>query len=331
MMALGNWALLAALSCASLAWAGESELRGQVAQEDGWVGYRVPLVAGSGSSCCFSGIGNGDLRKTGCDLDSRKGAFLLEKNDAGSADQLSVYWHVVNGKPDRIHSYSADCPVSSAKEIRWIEPVEPAESITTIAQWIEASPASQDNYSSGLAAIAMHANQAATAALIELAASGKPDKLREESVFWLGQARGAAGADFVERVASTDPSGHMRKHAVFSLSQSNLEDAYSRVLKISKQDDSAEVRGKALFWMAQMKDPRAKADIMAALERETSEGVREEAVFALSQLDEKVATEALIAVIRGNYPRPVKEKALFWLGETGTDEALAFLDDLLTR
>jgi HEAT repeat protein len=59
--------------------------------------------------------------------------------------------------------------------------------------------------------------------------------------------------------------------------------------------------------------------------------VREEAVFALSQLDDSIATHALIAVIHGNYPRPIKEKALFWLGQSGSDEAMAFLDELLKR
>ena len=80
-----------------------------------------------------------------------------------------------------------------------------------------------------------------------------------------------------------------------------------------------------------MHDPRAQADILAALGSESSNPVREEAVFALSQLDEAIATKALIAVIRGDFPRPVKEKALFWLGQAGTDEAMAFIDSVLTR
>lgn len=322
---------LVAFSFSSLAWASTSDLQEQVQRQDGWVGYRVPLVAGSGSSCCYSSFKEGEFRKTGCDLDSRKGSFVTVRDQAGASDELSVYWHVENGKADRVLAYSANCPVTSARPVRWIDPVEPVDSIRNIFDWVEANPGAGKKGSTALPAIALHAHEEATRVLMELAAEGNAAGLREESVFWLGQARGARGADFVERVATGDPSAEMREHAVFSLSQSDQKDAYARVLRISKQDASDEVRGKALFWMAQMEDPRAQADILAALDRETSEEVREEAVFALSQLDEKVATQALITVIRGNYPRPVKEKALFWLGETGTDEAVAFLDGILTR
>jgi hypothetical protein len=39
----------------------------------------------------------------------------------------------------------------------------------------------------------------------------------------------------------------------------------------------------------------------------------------------------LIALVRGSYPREVKQQALFWLGQSGSDEAIKFLDDVLSR
>jgi HEAT repeat protein len=83
--------------------------------------------------------------------------------------------------------------------------------------------------------------------------------------------------------------------------------------------------------MAQTGDARARNDITAAIGKETSKDVREQAVFALSQLKEGEADAALIALVRGNYPREVKQQALFWLGQSGSDEAIRFLDDVLTR
>jgi len=59
--------------------------------------------------------------------------------------------------------------------------------------------------------------------------------------------------------------------------------------------------------------------------------VREQGVFALSQLKHGDADAALIALVRGRYPREVKRQALFWLGESGSEAALKFLDDVLTR
>ncbi|MEZ5462709.1 HEAT repeat domain-containing protein [Dokdonella sp.] len=331
MIKSGSFIVLAVLCFSGFTRADASDLQKRVEQQDGWVGYRVPQVAGSGSSCCYSSFDNGEFRKTGCDLDSKKGSFVSVREEAAGPDELSIYWHVDNGKADRILAYSANCPVTSATSLRWIDPVEPVDSIKTLLKWVEAHPGVEEKKSTVLPAIALHADEEATRVLIDLASAPRAKKIREESVFWLGHARGARGADFVERVANSDPAEEMREHAVFSLSQSSEKDAYDRVLRISKQDASAEVRGKALFWMAQMEDPRAQTDILAALDSEASDDVREEAVFALSQLDEEDATRALIAVIRGNYPRPVKEKALFWLGESGTDEAMAFLDDMLTR
>ena len=76
---------------------------------------------------------------------------------------------------------------------------------------------------------------------------------------------------------------------------------------------------------------RARADITAAIGSETADEVREQGVFALSQLKEHEADAALIALVRGNYPRKVKQQALFWLGQSGSDDAMKFLDDVLSR
>ncbi|SFN36621.1 HEAT repeat domain-containing protein [Dokdonella immobilis] len=309
--------------------AAEPELSQQLVAADGWVGYHVPMIGTGGAPCCYAGNRGTDLRKTRCDLDSRGGTFVSSQPDPASAAQLSVYWHVADGKADRVRAFAADCAVTSHQPVRWIDPIAAADSVGLLKGWITGGHHGRDSFD--LAALALHADAGATTALIELAAVGEPIDLRKDAIFWLGHARGAEGADFVERVAIGDANADLREHAVFALSQSNEPDAYERVRAISKRDASGEVRGKAMFWMAQMHDPRAQADILAALGSESSNPVREEAVFALSQLDEAVATKALIAVIRGNYPRPVKEKALFWLGQAGTDEAMAFLDEVLTR
>lgn len=308
--------------------ADESALGKRLRAEDGWVGYHVAMVAGVGAPCCYSG-GSGELQTSKCDLDARKGSFV--SNDAGSSrsGDLSIYWHTSNGKLDQVKAFSADCAVTSRKEVRWIVAVDPKESVATTRDWIGSSGTRRDSME--FAALALQADPSATTALISLAAPQESSGMRKDAIFWLGHARGVDGANFVEKVATLDPSSEMREHAVFSLSQSDVKDAYERIRKISRQDSSAEVRSKALFWMAQMQDPRAAADIDAALTADASEEVREQAVFALSQLDDGKAAPALIAVVRGNHPRSIKEKALFWLGQSGAAEATAFLDEAVTK
>jgi hypothetical protein len=320
-----------ALFIASTALAYESALSSQLPGADGWVGYHVAVAEGAGSACCYSNIDGEGSSRTRCDLDSKKGNVFSDGGSRGTGAGLNVYWHVEGGKPDQIRAFTADCPVSSQKPIRWIDPVAAEDSIAEISRWMQQGNVPGRDVASGMPALALHADEKSTDALISFVESSSSSKFAEGALFWLGQARGIRGADYVEKVATSDPSADLRQHATFALSQSHVADAYLRVRGISKNDKSAQVRGQALFWMAQMKDSRAKADILEALKREESNDAREQAVFALSQLGESVATPALIAVIRGNYPRPVRERALFWLGQAGTDEALAFLDTVLTK
>jgi hypothetical protein len=323
--------ILPALFFASTALADGSALSSQLQGTDGWVGYHLAMVEGAGSVCCYSDLAGEGSSRTRCDLDSKNGNVFSDGGSRGPGAGLSVYWHVEGGKPDKIRSFTADCPVSSQKPIRWIDPVASEDSIAEISRWMRQGKVPGHNVASGMPALALHADEKATDVLIGFVESSSSSKFSEDAVFWLGQARGIRGADYVEKVATSNSSADLRQHATFALSQSKVDDAYLRVRRISQNDTSAKVRGQALFWMAQMKDPRAEADILATLKRDDSQDAREKAVFALSQLGESLATPALIAVVRGDYPRPVKEKALFWLGQAGTDEAIAFLDQVLAR
>lgn len=306
----------------------ESALRKRLAAENGWAGYHVAMVSDVGAACCYPGGGD-ELKQLKCDLDSRKGNFVSNDARSGRSGDLNIYWHTSNGKLDKVKAFAADCAVSSREGIRWIDPVDPKESVAITLEWIEGADTRRDSME--FAALALQADSSATTALISLAAPEKSSGMRKDAIFWLGQARGVEGANFVEKIATSDPGTEMREHAVFSLSQSDVKDSYERIRTISRNDSSGEVRSKALFWMAQMQDPRAAADIDAALTADTSEEVREQAVFALSQLDDGKAAPALIAIVRGKHPRSVKEKALFWLGQSGSDEAIAFLDEVLSK
>lgn len=306
----------------------ESALRMRLVAGNGWAGYHVAMIPGAGAPCCYSG-GHGDMKKSKCDLDTRTGNFVSDDSGPIRSGDLSIYWHTSNGKLDQVKAFAADCPVSSREAIRWIDPVDPKDSVASTLAWIESAGTHRDSME--LAALALQAEPSATTALNTVAAPEKSTEMRKDAIFWLGHVRGTQGADLVEKIATNDPSIEIREHAVFSLSQSHAKGAYERIRAISRNDGSAEIRGKALFWMAKMQDPRAAADIDAALVADTSEDVREQAVFALSQLDDGKATAALIAVIRGNHPRSVREKALFWLGQSDSDEAIAFLDEVLTK
>jgi len=323
-------ATIALLLGAAHAGAAPTELTRNVMQQDGWVGWQVPMTDSVGMACCFAWQ-RGNVVRNACDLDDRN--LNVSTNDEGPgptpADTLSVYVHVAGGRIDRTRAFNTSCKVRNADQVRRIDPVASTDSIALLNA--SAATAADELADAQISAIAMHADPAATATLEKLADASHSREVREHALFWLAQARGAEGARIVERVATSDADSELREKAVFALSEAHGFDGYASIQRISRQDKSEHVREQALFWMAQMGDARARGDIVAAIGSETSDSVREQAVFALSQLKEGEAENALIALIRGNYPRKVKEQALFWLGQSGSPQALDFLDEVLTR
>ncbi|MBL8297118.1 MAG: HEAT repeat domain-containing protein [Rhodanobacteraceae bacterium] len=305
------------------------DLARRIGNSDGWVSWRVSRAPDAGDACCQTLDGN-VVTHRGCDLDGRQWNIGTAPGATGDAAGLVVYAHLRSGVVDKIRAYSATCPVRSSEALRRIEDVDPAASVGWLAAQLRSSSAAKDHDDDeAIAALAFHAVPAAMNALQDLAAAGRPQEQRKTVLFWMGQARGVAGVEVVGRYAQEDTDPDIRQHAVFVMSQAAAHNTYPRILAIARTDHSAEVRGQSLFWLAQMKDKRARADITEALRREQDSEVREQAVFALSQLHGAEADQALIALIRGDFPREVKQKAVFWLGQSGSDTAIAFLDDVL--
>jgi hypothetical protein len=329
---LPSMAALVSLACVATANAASDTLERQITARDGWVAYRVPKIAdGNQGPCCYVVNGSSAVKK-GCDLDGRTSSFGTTDKDAAAAaapdDTLAVYLRVERGSVQRIRALSASCPTQTATPVRWIDAVEPANSVALLSSLLDRHTA-RDQDDHGLVAIAYHADASATRALASRAEPSHAHKEREQALFWLGQVRGAEGADIIERYATTDSDPKIREHAVFALSQSKETDAYPHILAIAQRDPTEDVRSKALFWLAQMDDQRAKDDIIASLNAESSSEVQEQAIFALSQLDDGVGEDALIAVLNGKYPREVKKQALFWLGQSGSPRAMAYFDEAL--
>lgn len=320
-------AALAAVGFAASANAATDNLESRVTAKDGWTAYRVPLIDGADGPCCYSI--RGDDTKKGCDLDQRSWSVNVDQIDpAVAADgALAIYLKVNRGRVERIRSVAASCPVRTASEVRWIEPVEPANSVAMLSSLLDRKVGGTDDHA--LIALAHHADASAMRALSARAEPSHSLEERQHALFWLGQVRGAEGADVIERYAATDRDPKLRAKAIFALSQSKASNAYAHILNIAHTDANEEVRGEAYFWLAQMDDPRARNDIISALKTESSDEVRGKVVFALSQLDDGAADEALIAVLRGDYPRGVKKQALFWLGQSGSPQALAYFDEAL--
>lgn len=323
-------AVVASVAFGAAAASAADSLASRVKQADGWVSWDVPMVAGAGDPCCWSGHGDHAEGRIGCDLDGRNHGFSTnDQPKPPSTGTLTVYAHVTHARMDDVRAFEASCPVRAASAIRHIDGAVPAESIGMLAEWMDSSDAKHDD--DALPAIAYHADDGATRLLASRAEPSHDRKQREDALFWLGQARGADGAAIVERYATTDGDPKLREHAIFALSQSNVGDPYERIHAIAGSDPSDHVRSQALFWMAQMGDKRAAQDITAAIMSDASSSVREQGVFALSQIEGGAGDDAMIALLKGNYPRDVKKQALFWLGQSGSPRAMQYFDEALTK
>jgi hypothetical protein len=294
---------------------------------DGWAAYDVPMVEGAGTPCCFDG--DHETSAKVCNLDGHNWSFGTRDHQAAPTGPgvLSVYVHRQGGKADRVRAIASTCGVRADTPVARLGDADAADSAQWLQQWI-GTHAKHSDVDSALAALAYQAGPQATQALDALGAAQAPQEQRKNAIFWLGQTRGRDGATIVERYARHDGDAEVREHAVFSLSQAKAIDGYAVIYDIAQHDASRQVRSQSLFWMAQTGDARAAKDIRAAIGNDTDPEVREQGVFALSQIHPG-GDAALIDILRSDVSRDVKEKAMFWLGQSGSDEAIRFIDQAL--
>ncbi|MHB1224714.1 MAG: HEAT repeat domain-containing protein [Gemmatimonadaceae bacterium] len=98
-------------------------------------------------------------------------------------------------------------------------------------------------------------------ALLRLARDDqRPAKVRQQAVFWVGQAAGeAATRELSALVDENDTDIAVRERAVFALSQRPADEAVPALLRVARTSPSPRLRKSAIFWLGQSKDRRALA------------------------------------------------------------------------
>lgn len=88
--------------------------------------------------------------------------------------------------------------------------------------------------------------------------SQRPARVRQQAVFWVGQAAGAAATrELSALVDENDTDITVRERAVFALSQRPADEAVPALIRIAGSSPSPRLRKSAIFWLGQSKDPRA--------------------------------------------------------------------------
>ena len=317
--------------------------------EPAWIGYSVPAAANGDRRLCCNGetwisdgivMTNGRLATCGLEPGDRsvrtsqgqplpnQGPIRLE-----GPDTMVVLYRVEEKTVQRIRIFSPDCELDAGgRTIHWLDPVTGADSVKLLATFVSKAELKSDRITdAAVAAIAMHKDDAADAALERMTAAGNPEFVRKKVAFWLGNTRGHRGYEALKKLAHDDPSEEVRKSAMFGLSQSADDQALSELIRFGRQDPSPKVRGEAIFWLSQKAGQRAAAEITAAIENDPDTDVKKRAVFALSQLPKDEGIPLLIKVAQTNKNPAVRKQAMFWLGQSRDPRALDFFAQVLGK
>jgi HEAT repeats len=309
-----------------------------------WIGYRVPMVAGPRQMCCYDSIsdradtccgtcrlegGSGVTMSTGSTRDTSR--IALE-----SASEFLVLARLEAGMIGRVRTFTPDCDIDAAGlPVIWFTDVKPDDSVAWLSSIVLAAPESGDQREragkTAMAAIALHDIPAADRALESFVAPARPEWLRADTAFWLGSARGEAGARTLTRMIAADPSEKVRDKVTFALSVSKSPSALATLISTARKDQSRKVRSQALFWLAQRAGKEALATITDAVDNDPDTDVKKKAVFALSQMPAAEGVSKLIEVARTNRNPEVRKQAMFWLGQSNDPRAVQFFEDILLK
>lgn len=302
---------------------------GSGSREPYWVAWSVPMVEGERYACCF---GEG-YRASTCLLEGKNqgwGNSDPEGSTRKPDQKLLVLLRMEGGQVDEIRAFSESCPLDAGKRrFVWLGAAKPEESVAVVADLAGDEGRRHDQASEAYAALALHRNSGADAALEKLASAPRTAKERDQPIFWLGQRRGTRGVHFLSGLAASDPEEDVREKALFSLSQSRVPEAVESVLEAARSDKSAKVRGHALFCLSQTNSPKAGAAILEAIKTDPDSSTRKQGIFALSQLQGGQGTPMLIQLGRETEDREVRREVIFWLSQSKDPAAVEFIDKFL--
>jgi len=308
----------------------EQAFRGIVdaSQAPGWIAWSVAAVPGDHRSC-DAGQDEGVVH-----LEStRRGAGARSRVTLEGPSEILVFVRAEQGRVQKIRVISPDCDIDAGGvPVHWLTEVDSAESVGLLASFIgdlgRARGKSPGN--AALAAIALHRDAAALAALRRFVAEGQPRELRKQAAFWLAAARGREGFETLEALlGDADPA--FRAELTFPVYVSKEPEAGEILVRMARGDQSPKVRRQALFWLGQKAGARALATLEGAIENDPDTEVKKRAVFALSQMPKDEGVPRLMEIARSHRNLEVRRQAMFWLGQSNDPRALAFFEEILKK
>jgi TolA-binding protein len=179
-------------------------------------------------------------------------------------------------------------------------------------------------------AISQHNSSRASQMLRDYAMNANADaKLREKSIFWLGQRRGNENAQFLKDLYARERDAKLKEKIIFALSQQRGNESWLMDIALN-ENESIEMRKKALFWAGQSRST-SLTQLTGLYDRMSNRDMKEQLIFVYSQRHEREAVDKLMDIARRETDRELRKKAVFWLGQSKDPRAAEFLMQLINN
>lgn len=156
-------------------------------------------------------------------------------------------------------------------------------------------------------------------------------EVRKQAAFAIGISKDSGALSTLEGLYGSVENREVKKQIIFAASINENKDAAANFLiKVAESDPDREAKKQALFWIGQMAGQRSLqvlGDTVESTDADTE--IQKQAVFAISQRPKDEAVPLLIKIARTHTKAEIRKQAIFWLGQTGDERALEFFKEIL--
>jgi HEAT repeat protein len=247
-----------------------------------------------------------------------KAVFILSQNS--SDETTDILLQVARNDPDREVRLQA---------VFWLSQVDDQRAVDALVE-VLASSDDEELQEKAIFALSQHESENAALALRDYATDpSKPNEVRENAIFWLGQQGSGSNFEFLTELYTELESSQLKEKVIFAVSQHESRRSREWLMsRVHDTNESVEMRKQALFWIGQQGEIPC-SDLGQLVNEFEDQEILEQLVFVLGQRREDDCVDALIEISRSTKDLELRKNAVFWLGQTRHPRALRYLEELI--
>jgi HEAT repeat protein len=221
------------------------------------------------------------------------------------------------------------------KAVFWLGQVNSDRAAQALEQLLTSSGTSEELRGEAVIALMQQRTERGEAAVRAVAQDDQaPASLREKAVFWIGQNRSAANANFLRglfsRLAGTtgERNETVAQKILFSLSQMPGEGNDRWLMEVAADPKyTIETRKQAIFSAGQIRV--ATSELVALYGKLSDRELKKQLIWVLSDRRDTAAMDRLIEIAKHDPDPEMRKKAIFWLGQSHDPRVKQLLIDII--